>query len=50
MDAPLEGAFLPCGHMAACMACGQRVMDDRGACPICDTAAAHFSRIFCCSA
>jgi DNA-directed RNA polymerase subunit RPC12/RpoP len=56
MDAPLEGLFLPCGHMAACMACGQRVMGagvarrDGARCPICGAGAHTFHRVFVCAA
>ena len=47
MDAPLEGTFLPCGHMAACMDCGEQVMQgSHKLCPICRVACDRFLRIF----
>jgi rubrerythrin len=56
MDAPLEGVFLPCGHVAACVACGERVMSagaarrDGARCPICGATAQLFHRVFLCTA
>jgi hypothetical protein len=50
MDAPLEGVFMLCGHVAACVACGERVMSQRAVCPICEQPAVHFARLFLCSA
>jgi hypothetical protein len=56
MDAPLEGLFLPCKHVAACEACGERVMSagaerrDGARCPICGVAAQCFMRVFVCAA
>ncbi|KAM7260140.1 hypothetical protein ACFE04_015881 [Oxalis oulophora] len=34
-DAPRECFFLPCGHCAACFACGTRISDEPGTCPVC---------------
>ncbi|KAE8704511.1 RING/U-box superfamily protein, putative isoform 4 [Hibiscus syriacus] len=34
-DAPRECFFLPCGHCVACFACGTRLAEARGTCPIC---------------
>jgi hypothetical protein len=56
MDAPLQVAFMPCGHMAACVACGERVMSagaqrrDGARCPICGEATQRFMRVFLCAA
>jgi hypothetical protein len=50
MDAPLEGVFMLCGHVAACVECGERVMAARAVCPICEQPAVHFARLFLCSA
>ena len=50
MDAPLEGSFVPFGHMAACLACCERVMRTRPRCPICSADCSHFMRIFICEA
>jgi rubrerythrin len=50
MDAPLEGSFMNCGHLAVCMPCGECVMAASAVCPICAEPAEHFGRIFLCSA
>ncbi|KAL7248548.1 hypothetical protein ACSBR2_003310 [Camellia fascicularis] len=34
-DAPRDCFFLPCGHCVACFACGTRIADLAGTCPIC---------------
>ncbi|KAM7272070.1 hypothetical protein ACFE04_031284 [Oxalis oulophora] len=34
-DAPRECFFLPCGHCVACFACGTRITEADGICPIC---------------
>ncbi|KAA8517408.1 hypothetical protein F0562_017701 [Nyssa sinensis] len=34
-DAPRDCFFLPCGHCVACFACGTRVAEMAGTCPIC---------------
>ncbi|XP_011019119.1 PREDICTED: uncharacterized protein LOC105121941 isoform X2 [Populus euphratica] len=34
-DAPRECFFLPCGHCVACFACGTRIAEADGTCPIC---------------
>ncbi|KAM5553178.1 hypothetical protein ABKV19_025414 [Rosa sericea] len=35
MDAPVEGAFIPCGHMAGCMPCLNDIKDKNWDCPVC---------------
>ncbi|KAJ4778612.1 RING/U-box superfamily protein [Rhynchospora pubera] len=35
LDAPVEGACIPCGHMAGCMGCLREIEEKRGECPIC---------------
>ncbi|KAJ4805679.1 RING/U-box superfamily protein [Rhynchospora pubera] len=35
LDALVEGACIPCGHMAGCMGCLRRIKKKRGKCPIC---------------
>ncbi|KAJ3688932.1 hypothetical protein LUZ61_018096 [Rhynchospora tenuis] len=35
LDAPVEGACIPCGHMAGCMECLREIKNKRGQCPIC---------------
>ncbi|XP_061345892.1 E3 ubiquitin-protein ligase APD2-like [Gastrolobium bilobum] len=34
-DAPKDCFFLPCGHCAACFACGTRIAAEASTCPIC---------------
>lgn len=31
----VEGACIPCGHMAGCMGCLQKIKESGGECPIC---------------
>ena len=49
-DAPLEGAFMPCRHLAACFACGSHVMRMGARCPVCREPCAGFERFFICAA
>jgi rubrerythrin len=48
MDAPLEGTFIPCGHVVACRDCGDLVMQTPGGarCPICRATCDRFLRIY----
>ena len=34
-EAPIEGACIPCGHMAGCMACLNEIKAKKGDCPVC---------------
>ncbi|KAJ6316103.1 hypothetical protein OIU78_019393 [Salix suchowensis] len=34
-DAPRDCFFLPCGHCVACFACGTRIAEADGTCPVC---------------
>ncbi|KAK7373921.1 hypothetical protein VNO80_07343 [Phaseolus coccineus] len=34
-DAPRDCFFLPCGHCVACFACGTRIAEASGTCPVC---------------
>ncbi|KAK4573101.1 hypothetical protein RGQ29_031181 [Quercus rubra] len=34
-EAPIEGACIPCGHMAGCMACLNEIKAKKGVCPVC---------------
>ncbi|KAJ1385916.1 Zinc finger, RING-type [Sesbania bispinosa] len=34
-DAPRDCFFLPCGHCAACFACGTTIAEAAGTCPVC---------------
>ncbi|XP_078173901.1 uncharacterized protein LOC144567604 isoform X2 [Carex rostrata] len=35
IENPVEGACIPCGHMAGCMGCLQKIKNSGGECPIC---------------
>ncbi|XP_042503593.1 probable E3 ubiquitin-protein ligase XBOS34 [Macadamia integrifolia] len=35
LDAPVEGACIPCGHMAGCMSCLKEIEDKKWGCPVC---------------
>ncbi|XP_012069850.1 putative E3 ubiquitin-protein ligase XBAT34 isoform X3 [Jatropha curcas] len=35
LDAPVEGACVPCGHMAGCMSCLKEVKAKKWGCPVC---------------
>ncbi|CAH9087794.1 unnamed protein product [Cuscuta europaea] len=35
LDAPVEGACVPCGHMAGCMSCLADIKAKRWGCPVC---------------
>ncbi|XP_062189679.1 probable E3 ubiquitin-protein ligase XBOS34 isoform X2 [Phragmites australis] len=35
LDAPVEGACIPCGHMAGCMSCLNDIESKKWGCPIC---------------
>ncbi|GFP83370.1 putative E3 ubiquitin-protein ligase xbat35 [Phtheirospermum japonicum] len=35
LDAPLEGACVPCGHLAGCMSCLNEVKAKKWGCPVC---------------
>lgn len=35
MDAPMESAFIPCGHVFACEACADKIVKSTGSCPVC---------------
>ncbi|XP_078439841.1 putative E3 ubiquitin-protein ligase XBOS34 isoform X2 [Wolffia australiana] len=37
LDARVEGACVPCGHMAGCMACLQEIKGKSWGCPVCRT-------------
>eukprot|EP00262_Sarcandra_glabra_P002942 TRINITY_DN1335_c0_g1_i1.p1 TRINITY_DN1335_c0_g1~~TRINITY_DN1335_c0_g1_i1.p1 ORF type:complete len:498 (+),score=80.51 TRINITY_DN1335_c0_g1_i1:171-1664(+) len=34
-DAPVEGACIPCGHMAGCISCLNEIKDKKWGCPVC---------------
>ncbi|KAJ9182288.1 hypothetical protein P3X46_006300 [Hevea brasiliensis] len=35
LDAPIEGACIPCGHMAGCMSCLNEITTKKWGCPVC---------------
>lgn len=35
LDAPIEGACIPCGHMAGCMSCLKEIKGKKWGCPVC---------------
>lgn len=35
LDAPVEGACIPCGHMAGCMSCLSEIKAKKWGCPVC---------------
>ncbi|KAK9931161.1 hypothetical protein M0R45_018453 [Rubus argutus] len=35
LDAPVEGACIPCGHMAGCMSCLSEIKGKKWGCPVC---------------
>ncbi|XP_047317948.1 putative E3 ubiquitin-protein ligase XBAT35 [Impatiens glandulifera] len=35
LDAPIEGACVPCGHMAGCISCLKEIKANKWACPVC---------------
>ncbi|EXB59006.1 Putative E3 ubiquitin-protein ligase XBAT35 [Morus notabilis] len=45
-DAPRDCFFLPCGHCVACFACGTRIAEADGTCPICRRKMKKVRRIF----
>ncbi|XP_042427831.1 E3 ubiquitin-protein ligase APD2-like isoform X1 [Zingiber officinale] len=38
--------FLPCGHCVVCLACGTRILDEAGTCPICRRKIKKVRKIF----
>lgn len=34
-EAPIEGACIPCGHMAGCISCLSEIKSKKGVCPVC---------------
>ncbi|KAI3459518.1 hypothetical protein Pfo_016181 [Paulownia fortunei] len=46
LDAPLEGACIPCGHMAGCMSCLNEIKAKKWGCPLCRTKIDQVIRIY----
>ncbi|CAK9139942.1 unnamed protein product [Ilex paraguariensis] len=45
-DGPRDCFFLPCGHCVACFACGTRIAEAAGTCPICRREMKKVRKIF----
>lgn len=46
LDAPLEGACIPCGHMAGCMSCLNEIKGKKFGCPVCRANIDQIIRIY----
>ncbi|KAL0920260.1 hypothetical protein M5K25_009381 [Dendrobium thyrsiflorum] len=46
LDAPIEGACVPCGHMAGCMSCLKEIKAKKGECPVCRTKIEQIVRLY----
>ncbi|XP_076934315.1 putative E3 ubiquitin-protein ligase XBAT35 [Bidens hawaiensis] len=46
LDAPVEGACVPCGHMAGCMTCLNEIKTKDWGCPVCRTKIEQIIRIY----
>lgn len=45
-EAPVEGACIPCGHMAGCMSCLTEIKAKKGVCPVCRAKIKQVVRIY----
>ncbi|XP_021770141.1 putative E3 ubiquitin-protein ligase XBAT35 [Chenopodium quinoa] len=45
-EAPVEGACIPCGHMAGCMSCLSEIKSKKGLCPVCRTKIDQVIRLY----
>lgn len=45
-EAPIEGACIPCGHMAGCMSCLNKIKANKGVCPVCRTKINQVVRLY----
>jgi len=45
-EAPIEGACIPCGHMAGCMSCLTEIKAKKGVCPVCRTKMDQVIRLY----
>ncbi|CAI0457916.1 unnamed protein product [Linum tenue] len=46
LDAPVEGACVPCGHMAGCMSCLKEIQAKKWGCPVCRTKIDQVVRLY----
>ncbi|KAG6776459.1 hypothetical protein POTOM_019970 [Populus tomentosa] len=45
-EAPVEGACIPCGHMAGCMTCLSEIKAKKGVCPVCRSNINQVTRLY----
>ncbi|KAG7989594.1 hypothetical protein I3843_03G247900 [Carya illinoinensis] len=45
-EAPVEGACIPCGHMAGCMSCLVEIKAKKGVCPVCRSKIKQVVRLY----
>ncbi|XP_011004046.1 PREDICTED: putative E3 ubiquitin-protein ligase XBAT34 [Populus euphratica] len=45
-EAPVEGACIPCGHMAGCMTCLREIKAKKGVCPVCRSNINQVTRLY----
>ena len=45
-EAPIEGACIPCGHMAGCMSCLTEIEAKKGVCPLCRSKINQVMRLY----
>ncbi|GLT57289.1 hypothetical protein SLA2020_302720 [Shorea laevis] len=45
-EAPVEGACIPCGHMAGCMSCLNEIKAKKGLCPVCRANISQVVRLY----
>ncbi|KAF9605655.1 hypothetical protein IFM89_017998 [Coptis chinensis] len=46
LDAPVEGACIPCGHMAGCMSCLNEIKGKKWGCPVCRASIQQVVRLY----
>lgn len=46
LDSPIEGACIPCGHMAGCMSCLNEIKAKKWGCPVCRTKIDQVVRLY----
>ncbi|XP_042517550.1 putative E3 ubiquitin-protein ligase XBAT34 isoform X2 [Macadamia integrifolia] len=46
LDAPVEGACIPCGHMAGCMSCLKEIEAKKWGCPVCRAQIVQVIRLY----
>ncbi|XP_010246786.1 PREDICTED: putative E3 ubiquitin-protein ligase XBAT34 [Nelumbo nucifera] len=46
LDSPIEGACIPCGHMAGCMSCLNEIKEKKWGCPVCRATIEQVVRLY----